>query len=207
MLGQLQEAEDVTQDVFVKGIERIEQYREGTSFIAWLHKIAYHECLNKLRRAHIYGRILSRFSRTMPTVQTDLPAEGLEFNAKLREAMLRLAPKERHLILLRIVEENKFEEIAEQLGMSYAAVGEWSFKTSITNPVSNNSQYKTLADGYTSSSDTRYFRLTGYLLTPATTLLNFEFSGDPSWFRIQLKDERGMLVEYLDSSHSTDEDV
>jgi RNA polymerase sigma-70 factor (ECF subfamily) len=122
MLGQLQEAEDVTQDVFVKGLERLEQYREGTSFRAWLYKIAYHQCLNKLKRAQIYDRILSLFSRSMPVSQSDQPTEGLEFNVELREALLRLAPKERHIILLRIVEENRFEEIAEQLDISYSAV-------------------------------------------------------------------------------------
>lgn len=122
MLGQLHEAEDVTQDVFVKGLERLEQYREGTSFKAWLYKMAYHECLNKLKRAQIYDRILNLFSRSLPVFQSDQPIAGLEYNAELREALLRLAPKERHIILLRIVEENRFEEIAEQLDISYAAV-------------------------------------------------------------------------------------
>jgi RNA polymerase sigma-70 factor (ECF subfamily) len=122
MLGQLQEAEDVTQDVFVKGLERLEQYREGTSFRAWLYKIAYHACLNKLRRAQIHDRILRLFSRSMPVFHAEQPDEGLEYNVELREALQRLAPKERHIILLRIVEENRFEEIADQLDISYSAV-------------------------------------------------------------------------------------
>lgn len=122
MLGQLQEAEDVTQDVFVKGLERLEQYREGTSFRAWLYKMAYHECLNKLKRAQTYDRLLRLFSRSMPAFQSDQPTEGLAYNVELQEALLQLAPKDRHLILLRIVEENRFEDIAEQLDISYSAV-------------------------------------------------------------------------------------
>ncbi len=122
MLGQLQEAEDVTQDVFVKGLERLEQYREGTSFRAWLYKIAYHECLNKLKRAQIYDGILRLFSRSMSVLQSDQPTEGLAYNVELQGALLQLTPKERHIILLRIVEENRFEEIAEQLDISYSAV-------------------------------------------------------------------------------------
>ncbi|MNI52158.1 RNA polymerase sigma factor [compost metagenome] len=58
----------------------------------------------------------------MPVFQLDQPPEGLEYNVELLEALLRLAPKERHIILLRIVEENRFEEIAEQLDISYSAV-------------------------------------------------------------------------------------
>jgi len=122
MLGQLQEAEDAAQDVFVKGLERLAQYREGTSFEAWLYKIAYHECLNRLKRAQVYYRLLRLFSRTAPSVQADQAVAGLEYNAELREALLRLTPKDRHIILQRIVEENRFEEIAEQLEMSYSAV-------------------------------------------------------------------------------------
>jgi len=122
MLGQLQEAEDVTQDVFIKGLERLGQYREGTSFEAWLYKIAYHACLNKLKREQIYHRVLHAFSRTVPTVQSDQAAAGTEYNTELRDAMLRLAPKDRHILLLRLVEEHRFEEIAEQLDMTYAAV-------------------------------------------------------------------------------------
>lgn len=121
MLGQLQEAEDVTQDVFVKGLERLEQYREGTSFKAWLYKMAYHECLNKLKRAQTYERLLRLHSSSIPTNQSDQSTDGLEYNSELRDALLRLSPKERHIILLRVVEENRFEEIADQLDISYAA--------------------------------------------------------------------------------------
>ncbi|OXS58352.1 hypothetical protein B1A99_14170 [Cohnella sp. CIP 111063] len=121
MLGQMQEAEDVAQDVFIKGFERLEQYREGTNFGAWLYKIAYRECLNKLKRAKTYERLIRLFVRTAPTVEADRVPD-VEYNAGLRLAMLRLNPEDRHIILLRIVEENRFEDIAEQLNMSYAAV-------------------------------------------------------------------------------------
>lgn len=123
MLGQLQEAEDVTQDVFLKGLERLEQYREGTSFSAWLYKIAYHECLNKRKRARTYRHLLHRwFGRGEPNVQEGLVVEGLTFNTQLQKALLQLSPKERHIIWLRIVEEKSFEELAQLQGMSYAAI-------------------------------------------------------------------------------------
>lgn len=123
MLGQLQEAEDVTQEVFVRGLERLEQYREGTLFGAWLFKIAYHECVNRLNRASTYKRLLRIFSRTVSVAEEDrTPAAGLEYNNELRLALLQLNPKDRHIIVQRIVEENRFEDIAGQLEMSEAAV-------------------------------------------------------------------------------------
>jgi len=122
MLGQRQEAEDVAQDVFVKGFIRLNQYKEGTSFKAWLFKIACHECLNKLKRKRIYERLLGVFSLTAATAHAELPDVEPEINTELRDALLRIKPIDRHIILQRIVEENRFEDIAEQLDMSYAAV-------------------------------------------------------------------------------------
>ncbi|MDR0263219.1 MAG: RNA polymerase sigma factor [Sphingobacterium sp.] len=122
MLGQLQEAEDVTQDVFIKGFQRLEQYREGTSFQAWLYAMTYHECLNRLKRAKTLERILQVFSGTAPILQSDVSTARFEYNEELREALLRLSIKDRHIILQRIVEELRFEEIAEQLQMSTPAV-------------------------------------------------------------------------------------
>ncbi|MNI27746.1 ECF RNA polymerase sigma factor SigW [compost metagenome] len=50
MLGNIQEAEDAKQDVFIKAYEQLHKYRESISFSGWLYKIAYHHCVNKLRR-------------------------------------------------------------------------------------------------------------------------------------------------------------
>lgn len=83
-------------------------------------------------------------------------------------------------------------------------IGEWSFKSLITNYALENSEYKTLADGHMAKSKDGQFQLTSYLFTPVTTMLNFEFIGDTDWLLFQLKDERGMLIEYLDSRFSTD---
>jgi len=122
MLGQLQEAEDVTQDIFLKGLERLDQYQEGTSFSAWLYKIAYHECLNRINRAKTYKRLLRILSWSTTAVQAETSIPKLQFNQELHGAMLQLNLKDRHIIWLRIVEENRFEDIAIQMNMSYAAV-------------------------------------------------------------------------------------
>lgn len=121
MLGQLQEAEDVAQDVFIKGFQQLKQYQEGTYFGAWLYKIAYRECLNRLKREKTYRRLLQLFMKTASCTESDHIAH-VDCNIELNQAILRLRPEDRHIILLRIVEENRFEEIAEQLHLSYAAV-------------------------------------------------------------------------------------
>lgn len=67
LLMQREEAEDAVQDVFIKAYEKLSQYAYRQSFSAWLYKIAYHHCLNMLkRRRRRYGwtDCLARFVKS-----------------------------------------------------------------------------------------------------------------------------------------------
>jgi hypothetical protein len=68
------------------------------------------------------------------------------------------------------------------------------------------SNYKLLGEGFLTEAKGKQFQLTGYRLTPATTRLDFIFAGDTEWLGFQLKDDRGMLIEYLDAGWSTGDD-
>jgi RNA polymerase sigma-70 factor (ECF subfamily) len=49
-LGGQEEAEDVTQEAFVKAFTRLDQYRGGGAFYTWLYRIALNGCADHLRR-------------------------------------------------------------------------------------------------------------------------------------------------------------
>lgn len=53
LLENKQDAEDAVQDVLVKGYQSIHQYKSQMHFSAWLYRIAYHHCLNLLRRRRL----------------------------------------------------------------------------------------------------------------------------------------------------------
>jgi RNA polymerase sigma-70 factor, ECF subfamily len=53
MLGDLEEARDTTQDVFLKVYDHAGSYRPEGKVSTWLHRIAVNACLNKLRRRRI----------------------------------------------------------------------------------------------------------------------------------------------------------
>ena len=61
MLGNRQEAEDAAQEVLVKAYEKIHLYQQRVSFSSWLYKIAYHHCLNLLRRRQLQRKIMRLF--------------------------------------------------------------------------------------------------------------------------------------------------
>ena len=84
--------------------------------------------------------------------------------------------------------------------------GEWSFKLPVVNSALGDSIYKPLDEGYTAAAKGKLLQLTGYWLTPATTKLSFNYVGDIDWLGFQLMDDRGMVIETLDTSFRTDND-
>ncbi|MFD1908858.1 RNA polymerase sigma factor [Paenibacillus rhizoplanae] len=50
LLNNKEEAEDAVQDILIKAYQNIGQYKPQADFTSWLYKIAYHHCLNLLRR-------------------------------------------------------------------------------------------------------------------------------------------------------------
>ncbi|MFP4976540.1 RNA polymerase sigma factor [Paenibacillus sp. CN-4] len=121
LLGSEQEAEDAVQDILVHAFERIRQYKPTVSFSAWLYKMAYHHCLNLIRRRQLQRK----FSLLLPRGQTaESPDETMErrlFSEPLSRALDRLTAEERNLLVLRVFEEKSFEEIGQITGRSQEA--------------------------------------------------------------------------------------
>ncbi|MGO0058455.1 RNA polymerase sigma factor [Brevibacillus fluminis] len=118
MLGHRQEAEDAVQEVFIKAYEHIDKYTKTLSFSAWVYKIAYHHCLNLIKRKKLY--------RMVPFLQKELSVEDSTASDYLSEplhvALSQLNAEERNVIILRVVEEKTYEELAAILQKNPAAV-------------------------------------------------------------------------------------
>ncbi|WP_079524335.1 RNA polymerase sigma factor [Solibacillus isronensis] len=50
LLGSKEEAEDASQDIFIKGLENINNFSYTVSFSAWLYKIAHHYCIDLIKK-------------------------------------------------------------------------------------------------------------------------------------------------------------
>ncbi|MFP3387457.1 RNA polymerase sigma factor [Brevibacillus sp. SIMBA_040] len=114
MLGHRQETEDAVQEVFLKAYEQIDSYRSVVSFSAWLYKIAYHHCLNLLKRARL-GRIVTFWKAGIPTVSRHEGEERIDreyLSNPLHLALLKLSASERNLIILRVVEDKGYDELS-----------------------------------------------------------------------------------------------
>ncbi|MNO65949.1 ECF RNA polymerase sigma factor SigW [compost metagenome] len=122
LLGSRTEAEDAVQDILVKAYQHIGSYRPITSFSSWLYKIAYHHCLNLIRKRQRYLKMMALFQPDPPADSPEQLMDRYIFNEHLTFALSKLKVEERNLLVLRIFEEQSFSEIAEILDKNTDAV-------------------------------------------------------------------------------------
>lgn len=105
ILRNIQDAEDAVQEIFMKAINSGKLSKvENES--AWLFKISYFHCLNKIKRQRILA-----FIPFTDQNDSSLVVEN-QYEDELQFILVRLKPEERVLVVLRIIEGYSFEEIA-----------------------------------------------------------------------------------------------
>ncbi len=124
-LGDRTEAEDVTEQVFLKALESIGSFRwQGVPFSAWLFRIAHNQIVDCLRRrsrrpqAPLDVRLRDETPVADPEEQFDRLAEREELLA----ALAKLTELQRRVIELRFAAELPNAEVARILGRTEGAV-------------------------------------------------------------------------------------
>jgi RNA polymerase sigma factor (sigma-70 family) len=118
------DADDITQEVFIKVHKSIEGFREDSQLYTWIFRIATNESLtflNKKRRRFFLpiedvGRELSAKIDSTPSM------DGDEIQKKLQKALLTLPDKQRLVFNLKYYEEMPYEEMAAVTGTSEGAL-------------------------------------------------------------------------------------
>ena len=134
MLGNRSDAEDAAQEVFVKVYRFIGSFTGQSSFSTWLYKVASNVCFDILRkRKRRGGESLSLQQYTAEGEEFDLPLEDdsyspdrsfqrTEAQRVLKEALEKLSPEHRRVIILRDIEGLSYEEIAGIVGTAAGTV-------------------------------------------------------------------------------------
>ena len=115
-VGNEQDAEDLTQQVFLKAWQAIHRYKKKASpFIAWLMTISHNLVVDFYRtrkdKANLEAEVLADHSATSP----EQAAEASFEQQHLRRAILQLGGVEQQVVLLRFMEGFEFAEIASLL--------------------------------------------------------------------------------------------
>ena len=122
MVGNVADAQDLTQEAFIKALQRQEQLKDEQKAAHWLSRIATNTAIDFLRR---HNRVSFCELDVAPEGLSENPEEILlrsEHQEYLEDGLRLLTPRERAALLLRDVEGLPAEEVARQLDCSKATV-------------------------------------------------------------------------------------
>ncbi|HLG66167.1 MAG TPA: sigma-70 family RNA polymerase sigma factor [Ktedonosporobacter sp.] len=122
MLGNTTEAEDVTQEAFVRAYTQLATYKAAHKFSTWLLSIASHLAIDQLRRRRFLALPLEDvpFLEWIVDVGTGPEQSALqgEQQDEIQSYLQRLPGKYRAVIVLRYWYDFSYEEIAQTLNLT-----------------------------------------------------------------------------------------
>jgi RNA polymerase sigma-70 factor, ECF subfamily len=125
-VGNVEDAKDLTQEAFIKALQRQDQLKDMEKAAHWLSRIATNTAIDFLRRS---GRVAFTDLEDMPEPFVSSPAESPEqrvlrneHRERLEAGLGILTGRERTALLLRDVEDLPAEEVATRLKCTKATV-------------------------------------------------------------------------------------
>ena len=105
MIGDRDEAMDLSQDCFMKAFRELRTLKDQDRFSSWLYRIAHNTCLSRIRQDH---------GKTWVELDPESgPAHAsLENRMAVHKALQDLPPDQREVVVLKVFQGLKFEEIA-----------------------------------------------------------------------------------------------
>jgi RNA polymerase sigma-70 factor (ECF subfamily) len=129
MLGNVHDAEDAAQNVFLKAYQALPNFQPDAALYTWLYRIAFNTCID-FKKKPIFESLFGdsgEGERLVHDRASDAPSPEKLYQSKqidqaLRESFEKLSPKLRAIIILKEIEELSYEEIADTLEISMGTV-------------------------------------------------------------------------------------
>lgn len=119
MLGNVQDAEDVTQAVFCNAFLSMSSYDPKYRFFSWLYRMTVNESLNQLKRRKPTVTLDEQSGIAVPEIAAD---HAMEEEDRVRLALMGLRPDDRAIVVLRHFVSLSYERIAEVLELPVRTV-------------------------------------------------------------------------------------
>jgi RNA polymerase sigma-70 factor (ECF subfamily) len=117
------DADDLTQETFIKVHRHISNFREDSQLYTWIYRIATNECLNFLNRKK------RRFFLPIADVAQELTSkldhsdlDGNEIQKRLQKALLKLPDKQRLVFNMKYFDDMSYEDMSEVTNTSVGAL-------------------------------------------------------------------------------------
>jgi len=133
MTSNREDAEDLTQEIFVKAFNALPRFKGKSSFYTWVYRIAVNKTINyRKKRNRKRALSLDQFDQEIKTddIYHDLTAKGsplrnlslTELQKKLNEALQTLSEKHRTVVVMHDMQGIPHEEIAKVVGASVGTI-------------------------------------------------------------------------------------
>ena len=123
-LGSREDAEEVAQDSLLQVFHKIHQFQGRSAFKTWLYKIVHNYCRNRISKIIRKREVQQAYENH---AKEDLPASGFEDadssekNARIQEALDKLKPKDKEIIVYKFISGMTLQEISEVTGIGVSA--------------------------------------------------------------------------------------
>lgn len=128
-VGRPDDALDLSQDAFVNAFRHIKRFDSSKRFFPWFYSILKNLCMNHLNR--VRRRKEQSIDEMEEEGQPAIPIEAVspeesavrkDLEERIGQALLRLRPKEREIIILQHFQDYSYQEIADLLGIPIGTV-------------------------------------------------------------------------------------
>jgi RNA polymerase sigma-70 factor (ECF subfamily) len=125
MLGDANEAEDASQETFLRVYKNIKRYDHKRPFSTWLLSIAAHHCIDQIRKRHLVVVSMDAIPYLDPPDTSPGPETSfrlLEDQKKVEVLLKSLNSQDRAVVVMYYWYDFSYEEIAQSLSITVSAV-------------------------------------------------------------------------------------
>jgi len=139
--GETQEAEDLTQEAFLRAFRNLRNFKGKSTFYTWFYRILVNVCLDSIRRRNRWQRILSPWVSWKRQGGSNMEAEDVEgsvdvvreidnrqLSKDLERAMKALPEKQRAAFQLKVLHGMSISEIAQVMDTAEGTVKSHLFR-------------------------------------------------------------------------------
>lgn len=138
LMGNLQDAEDVSQEAFIKVYHGIRDFRGEAQLSSWMYRIVVNICINRRRKKAVSEMELrdtfegndkhAAHASEMAEANPELTAEAGMIREHLRAALGHLSPQQRSIFILRHDQDMPLQQISKILKISEGTVKSQLFR-------------------------------------------------------------------------------
>ena len=130
-MGNSDDVEDITQEVFIRVYRSLPKFKFDASFFSWLYRITMNLCIDEIRKRkirHVFSLDYltedtlekNRKDKEHPTAFDALKKE--EKQKVVRSALQKLKPEHREILIMREYQDLSYDQISETLDLRLEAV-------------------------------------------------------------------------------------